>query len=161
MSDPTDSTAEAVAKTATPSAKPAVLGSSRAPAHNIHSVMNFEQLIAKVHQAEDALEARERQVVADWRRLGTTWRAAWTPGRIVLAGLASGFAVGALNPGKILSKGGGLMQLVSMLSGLFASEKAHTAASKAEEAADTAEDVADVVAPSGAHASTAAPEVPR
>ena len=49
--------------------------------------MGFDALIEKVRQAEIALEARERQAAADWRQTRTSWRAAWTPGRVVLAGL--------------------------------------------------------------------------
>ena len=54
----------------------------------------FKQLIAKVHQCEDVVEAREREVVADVRQLKASWLAAWTPWRIVAAGLATGFVVG-------------------------------------------------------------------
>ena len=48
--------------------------------------MSFEQLIAKVEQAERALEAQERRAAADFRQLKSSWREAWTPWRIVVAG---------------------------------------------------------------------------
>ena len=50
--------------------------------------MGFDALIVKVQQAEAALESRERHTVDQWQRLKDTWRDAWTPGRIVIAGLA-------------------------------------------------------------------------
>ena len=52
--------------------------------------MSFHALIAKVEQAEQALEARERVASTQWQQVKTTWRESWTPGRIVIAGLASG-----------------------------------------------------------------------
>jgi hypothetical protein len=52
--------------------------------------MSFDALLQKVKQAETALEAQERQAAADWRQFKASWRAAWTPGRIVVAGLFAG-----------------------------------------------------------------------
>lgn len=104
--------------------------------------MSFEQLIAKVKQAEDALEARERSAAADFRQLKSSWKLAWTPPRIVIAGLVSGFFVGRAEPlrrtaGK--AGGGGVLQMISMLSGLFASGAAQVAASDASDAAQDAQ----------------------
>jgi hypothetical protein len=98
--------------------------------------MSFDALIQKVKQAEAALEARERQTAADWRQLKSTWRDLWTPGRIVVAGLVSGFVVGRAEPFK-RAAGGGVLQLISALSGLFAGGSAQAAASAADEAVDT------------------------
>jgi len=109
--------------------------------------MSFDMLIAKVKQAEDALEAQERRVAADLRQLKASWRAGWTPARIVIAGLASGFVMGRAEPFKAVAKGGNAMQLITMLSGLFASGSAQAAANEAGNAAATAEDVAVAVAP--------------
>lgn len=103
--------------------------------------MSFEKLISKVHQAEDALEARERQVSADVRQFKRSWRAAWTPGRIVLAGLAAGFTVGRSGPRA--PKAASVMQMLSMLSSFLASTTAHAAADQAGDAAEQVEDVAD------------------
>lgn len=100
--------------------------------------MGFQQLIDKVKQAEDRLEAQERRVVADVGQLKASWRGAWTPGRIVIAGLATGFLVGRADPVRALGKSGGLIQLVTMVSGLFAGTSAQVAAEGAEEAADAA-----------------------
>lgn len=101
--------------------------------------MGFDALIEKVRQAETALEAQERRVGADWRQLRGSWRALWTPGRIVLAGLATGFMVGRAEPFK-RAAGGGVLQLLTALSGMFAGGSAQAAANQAGEAADAAQD---------------------
>ncbi len=106
--------------------------------------MGFEQLIDKVTQAEQALEASERGTVAEWRQLKSAWRAAWTPGRIVVAGLASGFLVGRAQP-LARTTGGGVLQLMTALSGLVASGSAQVAASEAGDAAHHAEATAEAV----------------
>lgn len=100
--------------------------------------MSFDALVQKVKQAEAALEAKERQTAADWRQLKSSWRSLWTPGRIVLGGLVSGFMVGRAEPFK-RATGGGALQLLSALSGLFAGGSAQVAASEAGDAADSAQ----------------------
>ena len=100
--------------------------------------MSFHALIAKVEQAEQALEARERVASTQWQQVKTTWRESWTPGRIVIAGLASGFLVGRAQPLK-LAGSGGLLNMITALSGLLASGRAQVAAENAEQAADAAE----------------------
>ena len=100
--------------------------------------MGFHALIVKVQQAEAALESRERHTVDQWQRLKDTWRDAWTPGRIVIAGLAAGFLVGRARPLRIAS-GGGVLQLLTALSGLLASGSAQAAAVQAGDAADAVE----------------------
>jgi hypothetical protein len=109
--------------------------------------MGFEQLIAKVKQAEDALEAHERSMAAGLRQLRRSWQQAWTPGRIVIAGLLSGFAIGRAEPLRIVGKSGNLMQLVSMLSGLLAGGSAQKAASEAGHAAGSAQRAAEAADP--------------
>lgn len=101
--------------------------------------MGFDALIEKVRQAETALEAQERRVGADWRQLRGSWQSLWTPGRIVLAGLATGFMVGRAEPFK-RAAGGGVLQLLTALSGMFAGGSAQVAANQAGEAADAAQD---------------------
>lgn len=100
--------------------------------------MSFDALIQKVRQAETALEAQERRAGADWRQLRASWRSMWTPGRIVLAGLAAGFVTGRAEPFK-RAAGGGVLQLVTALSGLFAGGSAQAAAGEAGEAAEAAQ----------------------
>lgn len=100
--------------------------------------MSFEALIDKVKQAEAALEAHERAAAADARQVMASWKALWTPGRIVLAGLGGGVAIGLLEPGKRLASGRGTLQMLSAVAGLFAGGSAQVAAGKAEDAADNA-----------------------
>ena len=109
--------------------------------------MSFKQLITKVEQAEQALEAQERRAAADWRQVKASWRAGWTPWRIVLAGLASGFVVGKVEPVRKVARSGGVLQLASALAGLFAGGSAQAAAGEAEQAADSAQQTAAAVDP--------------
>ncbi len=109
--------------------------------------MSFESLIDKVHQAETALEAKERQTGADWRQCSATWRSLWTPGRIVSVGLVSGFIIGKVEPTKRVVRGSGALQMLSAVAGLFAGGSAQAAAGHAEQAADTAKQTAAAVAP--------------
>lgn len=118
--------------------------------------MGFNKLIDKVTQAEHALEAQERYVGAEWRQMKSAWREAWTPGRIVVAGLLSGFVVGRARPLSRVS-GGGFLQLMGALAGLFAGGSAQVAAGEAGEAAQQAEataEAADAVTAQVATAST-------
>lgn len=114
--------------------------------------MSFDKLITKVAQAENALEAQERQVAADVRQFKRSWRAAWTPGRIVVAGLVSGFLVGRAEPLRSAAQGGSVVRIVSLLTGLFASSTAQAAASKADDAAESAELAVGAAAPQAASA---------
>ena len=119
--------------------------------------MSFDKLIQKVSQAEAALEAQERRVAADVRQLKSSWRAAWTPGRIVIAGLVTGFVTGRAEPLRSAARSGSVVRIVSLLSGLFATATAQVAAGDAEEAAAVAEIAAGAAAPvavAGAAAST-------
>ena len=114
--------------------------------------MSFDKLIVKVRQAENAVEAHERKVSADVRQLKSSWLAAWTPGRIVIAGLAAGFLVGHARPRRAIERLGGLggtrwIQLAGMASSMFASLQSTVAATKANDAADVATASAQTDAP--------------
>ncbi len=109
--------------------------------------MSFDKLVAKVEQAEHALEAQERVVAADWRQLKGSWKEMWTPGRIIVAGLVGGFLIGRTDPIRGLARSGGLMQLATTLTSLLTSGIAKSAATEAEHAAASAEDIAAEVAP--------------
>lgn len=100
--------------------------------------VSFDALIEKVHQAELALEGKEREATIHLRQTKASWRAAWTPGRIVFAGLVAGFVTGRAEPLK-RAAGGGTLQLISALGSLLAGDKAAQAADQASEAADAAE----------------------
>ena len=104
--------------------------------------MSFDALITKVQQAETALESRERHTSEQWQQLKTTWRRSWTPGRIVIAGLAAGFLVGRARPLRAATSSGGVLQMLTALSGLLASGSAQVAAVEAGEAANAAETAA-------------------
>lgn len=114
--------------------------------------MNFNELQAKVARAEDNLEARERQVAADVRVFGDAWRAAWTPPRLIAAGLAAGFlagwarparAISGVEPARWLQLAGSLAGLAGSVHAAFAASSAQDAAEDAGEAAAVASDVAD------------------
>ena len=106
--------------------------------------MHFESLIQKVHEAEHALEARERQAAADWRQCRASWRSLWTPGRLVSVGLVSGFLIGRAEPAKHVVRGSGALQMLSAVAGLFAGGSAQAAAGQAQHAADSAQQTAAV-----------------
>ena len=124
------------------------------------ATVGFEALVEKVSQAEAALEAKERQATADFRQLKSSWRLAWTPGRIVVAGLVSGFVVSKLEPTKKVASGGGFVQLLTALGGLFAGTSAQAAAGKAEDVAQSAQQTAAAVDPTGAAAASVAAQSP-
>ena len=141
--------------------------------------MNFEQLKVRVERSERLVEGRLEQTRAHATALKTTWRDSWTPSRIVIAGLVSGFLVGRSRPTRALRRIGKLggphwIQLIGTLSGLFASLQSTFAAATAQDAAETAGDTAvrvdaavsdpgtglpaDAAAPPAATAVTAEPE---
>ena len=101
--------------------------------------------VASAQHAQHQL-LRLRRTSAQWQQVKSTWRESWTPGRIVIAGLASGFLVGRAQPLK-LAGSGGLLNMVTALSGLLASGSAQAAAENAEQAADAAESSASAAAP--------------
>lgn len=107
--------------------------------------MSFDALIQKVKQAEVALETSEQRTAARWKELKIVWKEGWTPGRIIMAGLASGFLVGRAKPLKLAS-GGGVLNLLTALSGLMASGSAQAAADGAENAAQAADAAASTAA---------------
>lgn len=100
--------------------------------------MSFDKLLRKVSHAETAVEAQGRRTSADWRQLKRSWKAAWTPGRIIVAGLLSGFVVGRNDPQKALG-GSGILRLLGSLSNLMATHHAREAADHAEDATQAAE----------------------
>lgn len=118
--------------------------------------MSFEKLIEKVTQAEAALEAEERRVAADIRQMKASWRQAWTPGRILIAGLVSGYLTGRAEPLHKAARNGGVVRIVTLLSGLFAGTAARSAAEDADEAAQNAGRAAAATQTAG-HASTQVP----
>ncbi|MFT4178787.1 MAG: hypothetical protein QM612_04885 [Thermomonas sp.] len=81
--------------------------------------MSLRPLIERVARAERQLEAREQRTRAHVQQAKATWHAGWTPWRIVVAGLAAGFAVGHARPLRLVD-GGDLLKLAGLLPGLLA-----------------------------------------
>lgn len=107
--------------------------------------MNVDQLKRRVERSEQLMEGRLEQADLHRTQLGRRWREAWTPGRIVIAGLVGGFLVARVRP---LRGAGSVpvsrwLELATSLSGLFATFKAASAADSAETAATEANDATD------------------
>ena len=104
--------------------------------------MGFDALQKKVTEAEQALEARERNAAANWRQFGASWKQAWTPGRIVIAGLTSGFMAGKAG---VIERAGGssILKLALGVSSLITAKAAEVTAEAAQETVQSAEATAD------------------
>lgn len=101
--------------------------------------MRFEQLQQRVARAEKRVELRSAQSSLYWTILKQSWKEGWTPARIVIAGVVSGFLVGRAEPLRALT-GARWMQMFTAVSSFLATAQAATAAETAEQAADTAQD---------------------
>lgn len=122
--------------------------------------MNFKQLQRRVERGETLVEGRLQQTRECQGRMSREWREAWTPLRIVVAGLASGLIMGRAEPEKALKQLGKLgsprtLQLVSSMAGLVGSVQAAIAAMTAQSAAETADEAAGTTAEASAEATTA------
>lgn len=127
--------------------------------------MNFDDLQHRVRRAEALAQIRSEQTLQHWGTLERVWRSAWTPGRILVAGLAGGFVAGKLEPNGAFS-GARWLQMIGSVSGLVASAQASVAsfaaaaagmaAQQASEAADEAGQASDPPSSPGT-ASAAAP----
>lgn len=112
--------------------------------------MNFEGLKNRVERAETLLDGRLVQTTDRYRALRVSWNEAWTPGRIMIAGLIAGFVTGNIEPKRAmvrLGKVGKLagpksLQMISAISGLLTSIQTAVAAATASKAAATADDAA-------------------
>lgn len=120
--------------------------------------MNFKQLQRRVERGETLVEGRLQQTRECQGRMTREWREAWTPLRIVVAGLASGLIMGRAEPEKALKQLGKLgsprtLQLVSSMAGLVGSVQAAIAAMTAQSAAETADEAAGTAAEASAETS--------
>ncbi|MCC4621288.1 hypothetical protein LL965_14775 [Xanthomonas cassavae CFBP 4642] len=111
--------------------------------------MTFGTLRQRVERAEVLVEGRAQETRLHWRQLRTTWRAGWSPVRIVLVGFGLGLVTGRNEPqaalGSIAGKLGGIpkiLQMISTISALLTAHRAQEASEQAERAADNAEEVA-------------------
>ena len=96
--------------------------------------MNFEALQRRVRRAEAVVQVRGEETTQQWNLLNQSWRSAWTPGRIVVVGLAGGFLAGKLEPGGAFS-GSRWLQMIGSVSGLVSSAQASVASFAAAAAA--------------------------
>ncbi|PZU23083.1 MAG: protein sip-5 [Stenotrophomonas sp.] len=87
--------------------------------------MNFEALQRRVRRAEAVVQVRGEEATQHWDQLNQSWRSAWTPGRIVVVGLAGGFLAGKLD----------WLQMIGSVSGLVSSAQASVASFAAAAAA--------------------------
>lgn len=96
--------------------------------------MNFDALQRRVRRAEAVVQVRSEETLQHWDQLNQSWRGAWTPGRIIIAGLAGGFVAGKLEPGGAFS-GARWLQMIGSVSGLVSSAQASVASFAAAAAA--------------------------
>jgi hypothetical protein len=123
--------------------------------------MNFERLKQRVERREQLVDGRLSQTQTAYTSLHRTWREAWTPTRIVVAGLLAGFVAGRSEPTKVIRRIGAIggpqwLSTISALSGLFASLQAMVAAVTAKGAAETADQAAETADVAAQTADTAA-----
>ncbi|APO95493.1 hypothetical protein [Xanthomonas vesicatoria] len=111
--------------------------------------MKFGTLRQRVERAELLVEGRALETRTHWGELRQTWRASWSPVRIVMVGFGLGFVTGRNEPqaalGSIAGKLGGIpkiLQMISTISALFTAHRAQEASEQAERAADNAQEVA-------------------
>lgn len=110
--------------------------------------MSFKHLKRRVERGEALVEGRARQAGECQARLQREWRQAWTPLRIVVAGLGTGFIAGRVQPEQAIGRigklaGPGTMQLLTSAVGLVGSLQAAFAAMTAKGAAETADEAAE------------------
>lgn len=110
--------------------------------------MNYEQLKRRVERAEFLVDARTRQTHAAWDALRLHWREAWTPPRIIVAGLVTGFLSGRSQPQRAAKQlravaGPKTLQLVTSILGMTSTLQAAVAAFTAKGAAETADAAAE------------------
>src|SRR5690606_33487392 len=123
--------------------------------------MSFEHLKRRVERSEALVEGRVQQSNETQARLKRQWREAWTPLRIVVAGLGAGLVTGRMQPEKAIGKigkvaGPGTVQLLTSAIGLVGSLQAAMAAMTASGAVETAADTADDAAQEAAQSANQA-----
>ncbi|MEN5426827.1 protein sip-5 [Stenotrophomonas pennii] len=104
--------------------------------------MKFSVLRNRVKRCEQVVAVRLADTQDNWGVLSQVWRSGWSPLRIIIAGVASGFVVGKLEvPGKI--NGARWLQMAGSVSNLLASGQAAFASAMAAHAAGAADDAAE------------------
>lgn len=125
--------------------------------------MNFSQLRRRVERAEQLVEGRQAETLTNWQSLRGAWRLGWTPPRIVIAGLVSGFIAGKLRPDQgraVANQATRWVQMFSTVSGLFSAMQAQFASEQAERAGEHAEAAADSAQATAAEAPAPAAPAP-
>lgn len=104
--------------------------------------MRFSALQRRVKRAEQVVAVRLSDTQHNWGVLSQVWQQGWSPLRIIVAGVASGFVVGRFEvPGNV--NAARWLQMVGSLSNLFAGAQAAFASAMAAHAADTADNAAE------------------
>ncbi|WP_024870083.1 hypothetical protein [Pseudoxanthomonas suwonensis] len=121
--------------------------------------MRFELLRQRVERAERRVAACSDRAEASRSTFATAWKRGWTPPRIVIAGLVSGFLVGRAEP---LSRVGAArwLQMAGTISSMLATLRAAAASEEAGAAADEAAQQAASVNQGVAEATGQEPAVP-
>lgn len=121
--------------------------------------MNFNDLQTRVRRAELVVSVRSQQTLTQWSSLNALWKRSWTPGRIVVAGIATGFLAGKFEPrGKFT--GARWLQMIGSLSSLMATAQAAAASAMAEYAAQSADEAAEQAGDAAEAATAAADATP-
>lgn len=127
--------------------------------------MKLGHLKRRVERREQLVEGRVEQTRCDYRDLRRQWREAWTPTRILVAGLLGGFVAGRSEPKRALRRVTRLskslgdprwLQLIGSLSALLTSIQSTVTALTARHAAKTTDDVAEKTAGDTAEATRGA-----
>src|SRR3546814_4987748 len=66
--------------------------------------VRFEAIRRRVERSEQLVDGRALQTGVRADALKSTWRESWTPARIIIAGLATGFLAGRADPARILKQ---------------------------------------------------------
>ena len=121
--------------------------------------MRFEQLRQRVERAESRVSAASDRAQSGRLALFDAWRAGWTPGRIVVAGLLGGFLVGRSQP---LSRmdGARWLQMAGTLSSMFAALRAAAESAAAADAAQASAETGDAALADPAARRSPAPASP-
>ena len=90
--------------------------------------MNFEALRRRVERAETLVQDRAGETGQQVDSFKRAWREGWTPGRIIVAGLAGGFLAGRMEPSAKLTAslrgsltGARWLQMIGTVSSMLAS----------------------------------------
>ncbi|MEZ0472657.1 protein sip-5 [Luteimonas salinilitoris] len=117
--------------------------------------MKLAVLKRRVERGEQLVEGRLQQTRDEYGALRSQWREAWTPTRILVAGVVSGFVAGSSQPKQALRRLGKLgkvvgdprwLRLISSVAGLLGSIQAMVATATARKAAETADTAAEEAA---------------